>query len=59
MTHHNEATLVETRIKLRWRERLILPMLIIGGLLTVSWIVVLIGLAWQIAAAAAGMAMHP
>ena len=59
MTHHNEATLVETRIKLRWRERLILPMLIIGGFLTVSWIVVLIGLAWQIAAAAAGMAMHP
>ena len=59
MTHHNEATLVETRIKLRWRERLILPMLIIGGLLTVSWIVVLIGLAWQISAAAAGMAMHP
>ena len=59
MTAQNDVTFVETPTKSGWRQRLVLPMLIVGGLLTVTWIAVLIGLAWQIASAVAGMGTHP
>lgn len=41
-------------VRRSWQERLIFPILIAGGVLTLTWIVALIGMVWRIVGAVAG-----
>ena len=55
MTYHDTRIIEEPQVKRRWQERLALPLLIAGGILTIFWIAALVGLAWQIASSIPGM----
>ncbi|WP_244046545.1 hypothetical protein [Methylobacterium sp. J-030] len=54
MTVQDTNSRTEPRIKRCWRQHLVLPMLLTGGLLTLAWIAVLIAIVLQIIGAVAG-----
>lgn len=58
MINQDNKTEVLPQIRRSWRERMVLPMLITGGLLTMVWIVILTALALQIIGAVAGTGGH-
>ncbi|MCJ2053974.1 hypothetical protein [Methylobacterium sp. J-070] len=58
MTVQDDGIQNEPRIRRSWRERLILPMLVTGGLLTLTWIIALIAVALQMISAVAGTVGH-
>jgi len=58
MTVQDNNSQADPQIRRSWREHLVLPMLITGGLLTLVWIVVLIAVAMQIISAIAGTGGH-
>lgn len=58
MTDAIKTPLAKTQNPRRWRDRLMVVTLIAGGLLTLWWILVLIGVAWQIVSAVASTGGH-
>lgn len=58
MINQNNKTKILPQIRRSWRERMVLTMLITGGLLTMVWIVILTALALQIIGAVAGTGGH-
>lgn len=58
MTVQDNNSQAEAQIRRSWREHLVLPMLVTGGLLTLAWIVVLIAVAMQIISVVAGTGGH-
>lgn len=54
MTVQDNSSQADPQVRRSWREHLVLPMLVTGGLLTLAWIVVLIAVAMQIISAVAG-----
>jgi hypothetical protein len=58
MVNQDDKTKVLPQIRRSWRERMVLSMLITGGLLTMVWIVILTALAVQIIGAVAGTGGH-
>ena len=51
MTVKEEAYTCDKKVSRPWHEWLIVPVLIAGGLLTLLWILALMGLAWRIVSA--------
>lgn len=58
MTDSNDKSPTKRQVSYPWRDRLMLATLIAGGALTLSWILVLIGLAWQMVSAVAHTGGH-
>lgn len=54
MTIQHNVPQDDSRVRRSWREHVILPMLVAGGVLTLTWIVVLIAVVFQILGAIGG-----
>jgi hypothetical protein len=54
MPVQNDEIPPEPLVRRSWQERLIIPVLITGGILTCAWILALMGMVWRIVGAVAG-----
>ena len=47
--------LVQNQIEHSWRDRLAVPIMVAGAVMTLLWVVALLAAVWQVASALAGM----